>query len=396
MYLVQEIDIDLLEDNPYDQRKKVGDIEGLAESIKERGLQNPITVVKVEDHFVIAHGHRRTYAFRHLKRKKIPAIVRKDSTPEDLMIDLAIENLQRKDLLPIEKGNTIEQLFYTIPNVQNNAERVLSLISQAKWYGKKNNIGEGFTEEDIFKAKKFLGLIGISTSMAMVYVRLLSLPENMKRNVVLAGNATFPDGSITVKSAYELTRISDPEIQKQLYDTAIKDKIPHKEIRHIVNELIDNDDKIARISKTGSAKKRTDYDADATKLTKDLLIMSSRIDNFRSKKLPFVYGNLEKVQWRASLDNMKKVCLEMVKNINDLVREDMKIEELLEFANANLEINITNEMRYRFPNRIADILKVKEGDILLLKVEGIKRFPPKLEAIKSAEEIKTTIIEENK
>ena len=67
---VQDIDIDLLIDNPYDKRKKSGDIEGLAESIKERGLQNPISVVKVEDHYIIVSGHRRTHAYRYLKRNK--------------------------------------------------------------------------------------------------------------------------------------------------------------------------------------------------------------------------------------------------------------------------------------------------------------------------------------
>ncbi len=378
MYQMEDIPLDLLKDNPYDQRKKVGDIESLAESIKERDLQNPITVVKVKDHFVIAHGHRRTYAFRYLKRKTIPAFVRKESTPENLMIDLAIENLQRKDLLPMEKGATIEQLFYTIPNVQNKADRVISLISQLKCYGRRDNIGEGFTEDDIFRAKKLLDLIGISTSMAMVYLRLLSLPEEMQKNIVSAGNQIFPDGNITVRSAYELTRINDPEMQKQLYDVVVEDKIPHKEIRHMVNELIDKNEKMARISKKGSAKKKTDYDIDAKRLTEDLFLMSSRIDNFRTKKLPFIYGDLENAQWKASLDKIKKVCLEMAKNINDLIKEDMKTEDLLELANADLDIVITKDTRYRLPNRVSEVLKVKEGDILYLKIEGIRRLPRKL------------------
>lgn len=395
MYQVEDIPLDLLDDNPYDQRKKVGDIESLAESIKERGLQNPITTIKVKDRFVIAHGHRRTYAFRYLKRKTIPAFVRKESTQENLMIDLAIENFQRKDLLPVEKGATIEQLFYTIPNVQNNVDRVISLISQLKCLGRQGNIGEGFTEDDIFRAKKLLSLIGISTSMAMVYIRLLSLPEDMQKNVISAGNQMFPDGSITVNAAYELTRINDPEIQKQLYDEVVECKIPHKEVRHMVNELIENNEKMARVSRKGSVKKKTNYDADAEKLTEDLFEISSRIDSFRTKKLPFIYGDLEKVQWKASLDKMKKACLEMAKNINDLIQEDMRHEELLEEVNVDLEINITGDMRYKFPIRAANMLKVKDGDILFLKVEGIKRLPPKLDDIGTTYVNMTKTTEEN-
>ena len=384
MYQVEEINIDLLEDNPYDQRKKVGDIEGLAESIKERGLQNPITVVRVEDHFVIAHGHRRTHAFRYLKRNKIPAIVRKESVPGDLMIDLAIENLQRKDLLPIEKSTTIEQLFYTIPNVQNNINRAMSLIGQIKWYGKKDNIGEGFTEEDVLRAKKFLSLVGMSTTTAIVYIHLLSLPEDIKRNVVAVDNTSLiPDGCIVTKSAYELTRIKDPKLQKELFQKTIQDKMTHIELKHIVDESIQKNETVARRSKTGSTKKKSDYNTDAAKLVEDLFEMSSKVDYFRSKKLPFSYGDLEKLEWKASLEKMKKACVNMAKNINDLIKEDMKNEELLEIANIDLEIIISSEMRYRIPNRVADILKVTEGDILLLKVEGIKRLPPKLEDIKT-------------
>jgi hypothetical protein len=313
------------------------------------------------------------------------------------MIDLAIENLQRKDLLPVEKGSTIEQLFYTIPNVQKNTDRIQSLLSQVKLYGKKGNIGEGFTEEDIFAAQKFLNLIGLSTTSAGIYLRLLSLPEDVQRKVVSADNTSLiPDGHIVTKSAYELTRVSDPELQKELFQKAVQDKMTHIELKHIVDELIEKNDTVARKSNRGSAKRKTEDDAGVTKLTEELLILSSSIENFRCARLPIVSGRLEKAKWVASLNNMKKVCLDTVKNINNLLREDMRYEELLEEANIDLEIHITGDRRYKFPIRVAEILKVKEGDILFLKVEGIKRFPPKLDEIRTNEIIdvaKTT--EEN-
>lgn len=376
MYQVEEIPLDLLDDNPYDQRRKVGDVESLAESIKERGLQNPITAIKVEARFVIAHGHRRTYAFRFLKRKKIPAFVRKESTPEGLMIDLAIENFQRKDLSPTEKGATIEQLFYTIPNIQKNIDKVQSILHQIKTYGKTDGIGGGFTEEDIMRAKHFLGIIGMSTTSAMMYVRLLSLPDDMQRNVVSVDNTSLiPDGCVVTKSAYELTRVSDPELQKELFQKATQGKMSHIELKNVVDELIEKGDVVARKANRGSAKRKTEDDAGIERLTKELLSMSSSIESFRCKYLPIVAGRLEKAQWVASLNGMKKTCLDTVKNINDLLQQDMKEEELLEYVNVDLEINITSDMRYRFPARVAEILKAKEGDTLMLKIEGIKRAP---------------------
>jgi ParB/RepB/Spo0J family partition protein len=394
MYKVEDIPVDLLRDNPYDQRKRSGDIEGLAESIKERGLQNPISVIKVDQHFVIVSGHRRAHAYRYLKRKKIPAIIRKESTPEDLMIDLAIENMQRKDLLPTEKGAVIEQLFYTIPNVQKiingkmqlPTDRIQSLLNQVKVYGKTESVGEGFTDEDVIKAKHFLNMIGMATTTASIYIRLCSLPEEIQRYVINADNTSLiPEGYIVTKSAYELTRVSDPKLQKDLFQKAVQDKMSHIELKHIVDELIQKDDNVARKSHRGSAKRKTEDDAGITRLTEELLTLSSSIENFRYKYLPVVSGRLEKVQWTASLNKMKKVCMDTVKNINDLLHEDMKNDELLEYANADLEINITGDMRYKFPSRVADILKVKEGDILSLKVEGIKRFPPKLDEVRTNE-----------
>lgn len=387
----EDIPIDLLRDNPYDQRKKYGDIEGLAESIKERGLQNPISVVKIEEYFIIVHGHRRAHAFRYLKRKKIPAIIRKESTPQDLMIDLAIENLQRKDLSPTEKGSTIEILFYNIPNVQNKFDRVQSLLHQLKHYGRSDNVGGGFTEEDIVRAKYFLDMVGMSTTSAIIYVRLLSLPEDVQRKVVSADNASLiPEGHIGTKSAYELTRINSPELQKELFQKAVQDKIPHVELKHVVDELIEKDDAIARKGNTGSPKRKKEDDGGISKLTKELLTLSSNIESFRSKYLPIISGRLEKAQWAASLNKMKKVCMDTVKNINNLLQEDMKDQELLEYVNADLEINVISDMRYRFPSRLAEQLKVKEGDILLLKIEAIKRLPPKLDEARTSQIIDET------
>ena len=78
---------------------------------------------------------------------------------------------------------------------------------------------------------------------------------------------------------------------------------------------------------------------------------------------------------KTSLDKMKESCLNMVRNINDIFREDLKIEELLEYANADLEVKVKSGLRFNFPTKIAETLNIKEGDSLLLKIEGIKRSP---------------------
>ncbi len=375
MYEVQDIDIDLLRDNPYDRRKKYGDIEGLAESIKERGLQHPISVVKIEDHFIIVSGHRRTQAFRYLKRKKIPAIIRKESTPTDLATDLAIENLQRKDLLPVEKGETIRQLFFTIPNIQNNTNRIFTLLGQVKWHGKKESTGEGFTEEDIIEAKRLLNLVGMSTTSANRYLRLCQLPEHIQEHVVSADNASnIPEGKIVTHVAYELARLKEPEIQTELFERAVKNKMTHGEVKRAVDEIIDKNETV-RNNKNCS--KNIESDIDVPKLAEELDITSLKIGNLRSK-LPLLCEKFDKLQLKTSLDKMKESCLNMVRNINEVLKDDLKIEELLEYANADLEVKVQKDMkkfRFNFPAKIAETLNIKEGDSMLLKIEGIKRSP---------------------
>lgn len=373
---VEEIPLESLQDNPYSLRKKYEDIESLAKSIEERDLQNPISVIKTNNYHVIVHGHRRTRAYRFLNRKTIPGIIRKESTSIDLMLDLAAENLQRKDLSPIEKGNTLEQLFNTIPSVQNNIISATTLINQLrndKLMRRKKKISNGYNEKDIIQAKKFLNIIGMSPNTAIVYIRLLSLPENIQQNVVSANNANaIPEGKMGVKSAYELTRINDPEVQQQLSEKVTKDKATHVQVKHIVDKLIEGDDTLIRKGATSSAERRTDDDVGAAKLTEDLFLLSAKVDSFRSK-LPLVCGRLEKVEWTASLKKMKKTCMDMVRNINNLLHDDIKIEELIEYANIDLEVNIISDLRYRLPNNVIETLGAKEGDVLLLKIEGIKK-----------------------
>lgn len=369
---LQDIPLELLDDNPYEKRKKYGDIENLASSIERRGLQHPISVVKVGERFTIVSGHRRVHAYRYLGRKKIPAFIRKESTPSALAMDLAIENLQRKDLLPAEKGATIAQLFFTIPSVNDDINRVLALVHQVGTYKKKNRIGSEFSEEDIIRAEKFLDIVGLSSGSAIRYVRLCLLPMDIQEKVVSLDRQDAVQDGIIAKSAYELTRIKDEKIQRELYEKAKigKDGIKHLELKNIVDKLVE-DDSVARKTSSSSAKRRSEDDSGAEKLIEEIRELSPRVAGIKSR-IPIMVGRMEKAQWLAMLEKMRKACSDLIVNINSVIRENMKMEGL-ETVDMELEINITAEMRYKFPSKVARVLNVKEGDTLLVRIEGIKR-----------------------
>ncbi len=98
--------------NPYQPRENFieEDIRQLAESIKNFGLIQPLTVRPKEDKYELVAGERRLRAARYLGKKEIPAIIKDFSNQEAGEIAL-VENLQRKDLDFIEESLAYKTLL---------------------------------------------------------------------------------------------------------------------------------------------------------------------------------------------------------------------------------------------------------------------------------------------
>jgi len=84
-------------------------LQELVESIRERGIIQPLIVRKVGDKYELIAGERRWRAATELKLAEAPAIIREASDVEVLELAL-IENLQREDLNPIEEAAAYERL----------------------------------------------------------------------------------------------------------------------------------------------------------------------------------------------------------------------------------------------------------------------------------------------
>lgn len=87
-------------------------IEELAESIREIGLQNAISVVPCNGRFEIIYGDRRFLACKRLELKEIIATIQ-DVPSAQVSILRATENLQRENLTPIEEGLVYKRLHET-------------------------------------------------------------------------------------------------------------------------------------------------------------------------------------------------------------------------------------------------------------------------------------------
>jgi len=98
-----EIELSKLKENPYQPRIEIkkDEIIELANSIKEKGLLQPIVVKREDEEYIIIAGHRRVEAHKLLGKEKIKARVI-EANDENMASLSLIENLQRKDLDIIE------------------------------------------------------------------------------------------------------------------------------------------------------------------------------------------------------------------------------------------------------------------------------------------------------
>ena len=105
------IPIDKIHPNPDQPRKALGDLRELTDSVREKGVLEPLLVryMPREDCYFIISGERRFHASQAAGLNELPCIEKIADDAETLEIAL-IENLQRKDLTPFEEADGLQRL----------------------------------------------------------------------------------------------------------------------------------------------------------------------------------------------------------------------------------------------------------------------------------------------
>ena len=105
------IPVDKIRPNPDQPRKMLGDLSELIESVKQKGVLEPLLVryVPREDSYHIISGERRYHASRAAGLREVPCIEKIADDAETLELAL-IENIQRKDLTPFEEADGLFRL----------------------------------------------------------------------------------------------------------------------------------------------------------------------------------------------------------------------------------------------------------------------------------------------
>ena len=148
------------------------ELAGLAQSIRENGLLQPISVRKVEGGYELVAGERRLRACQLAKMTTIPAILCSYADDRTAALGL-LENIQRADLNPFEQAQGLRDVM------------VLWDCTQAE-------------------AAKRLGMAQPTLANKL---RLLRLPEDVR--------ALLRENGLTERHARALLRLQDPEVQRR-------------------------------------------------------------------------------------------------------------------------------------------------------------------------------------
>ncbi len=108
----REIPINKIRPNPSQPRSRYDEntLRGLARSIVEVGLLQPVVVQETDDGYTLISGERRWRAAQLAGLQNIPAMLRKADETGSLTQAL-IENLQREDLTPLEEASAYRDLI---------------------------------------------------------------------------------------------------------------------------------------------------------------------------------------------------------------------------------------------------------------------------------------------
>lgn len=199
---IRHVRLTEVEPNKNQPRKRFDDaeIQTLADSIREHGLIQPITVRTIVDgRYQIVAGERRWRACKMAGVSEIPIIVRELSDEDTAKIAL-IENVQRADLNPIEEAAAYKQL-----------------IEQY-----------GVTQEAIAK------MVGKSRSVIANSVRLLNLPEEVQD--------MLKNDEISVGHAKALAAIEDEETMIEVARKAAEGLLTVRAIERLSAELAKGED----------------------------------------------------------------------------------------------------------------------------------------------------------
>ena len=188
-------------------REEEGDLAGLAETIRDQGLLQPLGVVPLgRERYRVVYGGRRLGAAIQLGLERVPCVILDQQDP-DLLLQQLIENVQRRDLNDLEKARAFRRLREQIVEQQGP-------------------LPEGELDERIGKA------VGIAPRTVRRYLGLLDLPEEIQELI--------RNEELSVTQAQHLRRIPRARTQIELAHLIADEGLSAAEVSNLANYFAAN------------------------------------------------------------------------------------------------------------------------------------------------------------
>lgn len=190
-----------LEADPDGVREDPGDIAGLAATIAERGLLQPLGVIGVGGgRYQVVYGGRRRAAAVQLGLERVPCIILDDDDP-DLLLRQLIENVQRQDLNDVEQARAYARL-------------------RSRLVEQRGKLPESDLDEAVGQA------VGLTGRTVRRYLSLLDLPDEVQLMI--------RRGELNVTQAQHLRRVPSPKTQVELARFAADEGMSAAELSRLV------------------------------------------------------------------------------------------------------------------------------------------------------------------
>ena len=176
----------------------------LAESIRQHGIIQPLVLRKIGDKYEIIAGERRYKASYIAGLTKVPAVIIDLNDNESAEVAI-VENIQRKDLSPIEEAKSYKKL-----------------------------LDRGYLTQDQLASR-----MGKNQSTVSNKLRLLNLDEKVQDALL--------NNKISERHARSLLKLDNKEEQKEVLDEIIEKRLNVRDTEDLINRKLNEEEEIIRI-----------------------------------------------------------------------------------------------------------------------------------------------------
>lgn len=183
-------------------RSDPGDLAGLAETIREHGILQPLGVARDKDTYRIVYGNRRRDAAIVVGLGRVPCLLIENIRDQDVMVQQVLENLQRLDLNDWDKSRAFKELLGRLT-------------------------AEGLAQGEALD--RMASTLGLSVRQIQRYLRLTQLAPGAQRLIA--------QGELGVTHAQHLVDISPLERQEAIADLVVEESLSAAELSRLCAAL---------------------------------------------------------------------------------------------------------------------------------------------------------------